>query len=180
MLASFPEVQNEVYKELYDMYGSSNENDDPITYDDTKKMHYLERVIKETLRLFPPAPFFGRTSYSDIIVNDNIVVPQNTEVFFSTYFMHRKGKYWTDPLRFNPDRFLPGNYDPKCFIPFGSGKRGCVGKLFAMAQVKTIAASLLRKFTVEIDNPVSVENVNVNFCITLKPAETILLRFIRR
>ncbi|XP_015189800.1 PREDICTED: cytochrome P450 4C1-like isoform X2 [Polistes dominula] len=180
ILASFPEVQNKVYKELYDMYGSSNQNDDPITYDDTKNMKYLERVIKETLRLFPPAPIVSRKMQKDTKVNDNIVVPKNTALFFSIYTLHRKDKYWTDPLRFNPDRFLPGNYDPKCFIPFGFGKRGCIGKFFAMAQMKTIVASLLRKFTVEIDNQVSVENVSLKLCITLKTAETILLRFIRR
>ncbi|XP_015173875.1 PREDICTED: cytochrome P450 4C1-like isoform X3 [Polistes dominula] len=180
MLASFPEFQNGVYEELYDMYGSSDVNDDPITYDDTKKMYYLERVIKETLRLFPPAPFIGRKLCKNIIVNDNNVIPKNTDVLFAIYSIHRNDKYWKDPLRFNPDRFLPGNYDPKCFIPFSSGKRGCIGKLFAMAEMKTIAASLLRKFIVKIDNPVSAENVGLKISITLEPTETILLRFIRR
>ncbi|XP_043492267.1 cytochrome P450 4C1-like isoform X2 [Polistes fuscatus] len=65
MLATFPDIQNQVYEELYDMYDSSNPIDVPITMEDTKKMKYLERVIKETLRFFPPALLIGRTLKRD-------------------------------------------------------------------------------------------------------------------
>ncbi|XP_043503375.1 cytochrome P450 4C1-like [Polistes fuscatus] len=147
--------------------------------EDTKKMKYLDRVIKEILRLFPPAPFFARKLYRDTRVNDNVIIPKNCHVVISIFSLHRKDKY--DPLRFNPDRFLPGNYNSKCFIPFSFGKRGCIGQIFAMTEIKAIAASLLRKFTVRIDDPVSVENINLKFRITLQPAEeTIFLRFNKR
>ncbi|XP_043502304.1 cytochrome P450 4V2-like [Polistes fuscatus] len=180
MLATFPDIQNQVYEELYDMYGSSDPKDVPITMEDIKSMKYLERVIKETLRLFPPAPFFGRTLHSDTKVNDNVILPKNCQVIFKIFSLHRKEKYWTDPLRFNPDRFLPGNYNSKCFLPFSFGKRGCLGQIFGMTQIKAIAATVLRKFIVQIDDPVSVENVALKFSITLTPAETIFLRFDKR
>ncbi|XP_043494017.1 cytochrome P450 4C1-like [Polistes fuscatus] len=180
MLATFPDIQNQVYEELYDLYGSSDPKDVPITMEDTKKMKYLERVIKETLRLFPSGPLIARTLSRDTKVINNVIIPKNCHVVISIFSLHRKDKYWTDPLRFNPDRFLPGNYNEKCFRPFSFGKRGCIGQKFAMIQMKVIAASLLRKFTVRIDHPVSVKNVNLKFSITLQPAETILLRFIKR
>ncbi|XP_043493907.1 cytochrome P450 4C1-like [Polistes fuscatus] len=180
MLATFPDIQNQVYEELYDLYGSSDPNDVPITMEDTKKMKNLDRVIKETLRLFPAAPFIARKLYRDTRVNDNVIIPKNCHVLISIFSLHRKYKYWTDPLRFNPDRFLPGNYNSKCFFPFSFGKRGCIGQIFAMIQMKIIAASLLRKFTVRIDDPVSVENIDLKSIITLQPAETIFLRFNKR
>ncbi|XP_043493910.1 cytochrome P450 4C1-like [Polistes fuscatus] len=180
MLATFPDIQNQVYEELYDLYGLSDPHDVPITMEDTKKMKYLDRVIKETLRLFPAAPFIARKLYIDTRVNDNVIIPKNCHVVISIFSLHRKYKYWTDPLRFNPDRFLPGNYNEKCFRPFSFGKRGCIGQIFAMIQMKVIAASLLRKFTVRIDDPVSVENIDLIFRITLQPTETIFLRFNKR
>ncbi|XP_043493919.1 cytochrome P450 4V2-like [Polistes fuscatus] len=121
MLATSPDIQNQVYEELYDLYGSSDPNEVPITMEDTKKMKYLDRVIKETLRLFTAAPFIARKLYRDTR-----------------------------------------------------------GQIYTMTQMKVIAASLLRKFLVRIDDPVSVENIDLKFRITLQPAETIFLRFNKR
>ncbi|KAI4483216.1 hypothetical protein M0804_008271 [Polistes exclamans] len=180
MLATFPDIQEKVYEELYDMYGSSDSVDVPVTMEDTKKMNYLDRVIKETLRLFPPGPIFARTLCSDIKVNENVTIPKNCQVAFPVFSLHRKDKYWTDPLRFNPDRFLPGNYNPKCFLPFSLGKRGCIGQIFAMIEMKAITAAILRKFIVQIDKPVLVENVNLKIGITTQLGEPIFLRFNKR
>ncbi|XP_043504522.1 cytochrome P450 4C1-like isoform X2 [Polistes fuscatus] len=79
MLATFPDIQNQVYEELYDLYGSSDPNEVPITMEDTKKMKYLDRVIKETLRLFPPALVIGRTLKRDTKVNDYVILPKNCQ-----------------------------------------------------------------------------------------------------
>ncbi|XP_043494013.1 cytochrome P450 4C1-like isoform X2 [Polistes fuscatus] len=180
MLATFPDIQNQVYEELYDLYGSSDPIDFPITMEDTRKMKYLDRVIKETLRLFPVGPFIARKLSRDTKVNNNVIIPKNCHVVISIFSLHRKDKYWTDPLRFNPDRFFPGNYNEKCFRPFSFGNRGCIGQIFAMTKMKVITASILRKFTVRIDNPVSVENVNLKFRIPLQPEKPIFLRFNER
>ncbi|XP_014611163.1 PREDICTED: cytochrome P450 4C1-like, partial [Polistes canadensis] len=180
MLASFPDIQQQAYEELYDIYGSSDTNDVPITLEDINKMKYLERVIKETLRLFPAVPFIARTLSSDTEVDENLVIPKNCTVVFSMFTLHRKENYWREPLRFNPDRFLPGNFNQKYFLLFSSGKRGCIGEKFAMIEMKAIAATVLRKFDVRMDNPVSVENVNLKIGIALKPAEPIFLRFNKR
>ncbi|XP_014614947.1 PREDICTED: cytochrome P450 4C1-like, partial [Polistes canadensis] len=194
MLATFPDIQKKVYEELYDMYGSSDPVDVPFTMEDTKKMKYLERVIKETLRLFPGVPVFGRTLCSDIkgifTYNEiffvysflllSLLFYVVIILFFPIFSLHRKDKYWTDPLKFNPDRFLPGNYNPKCFLPFSFGKRRCIGQIFAMITIKAIAATILRKFAVRIDDALSIENINLIFGITLKSAEPIFLRFNKR
>ncbi|XP_043488922.1 cytochrome P450 4C1-like [Polistes fuscatus] len=179
MLATFPDIQNQVYEELYNMYDSSDPISVPITMEDTKKMKYLERVIKETLRLFPPALLIGRTLKRDTKVNDNVILPKNCQVFFSIFSLHRKEKYWADPLRFNPDRFLPGKYNFDLLSTFLLNI-AFPGQIFAMTKLKAIAATVLRKFIVLIDEPIPVENVNITFNISTKPTETIFLRFKKR
>ncbi|XP_015189931.1 PREDICTED: cytochrome P450 4C1-like [Polistes dominula] len=66
MLAIYPKIQEQVYEELYQIYGSSDPVDENISYEDTKNLKCLERVIKETFRLFPPAPVIGRSVCEDI------------------------------------------------------------------------------------------------------------------
>lgn len=180
MLATFSECQQRVYEELYQMYGSSDPEDVPITMNDIKKMKYLEQVIKETLRLFPAGPIIGRILPKDVRVNENVVIPKNCSLMLTIFTLHRNAKYWKEPLTFNPDRFLPGNYDPKCFLPFGSGRRNCIGQTFAMIEMKGIVATVLRKFIVHIDNPVTVEDIDLKYNLTLKPAKPILLKFYKR
>ncbi|XP_043499929.1 cytochrome P450 4V2-like [Polistes fuscatus] len=147
MLATFPDIQNQVYEELYDLYGSSDPNEVPITMEDTKKMKYLDRVIKETLRLFPAAPFIARKLY-----RDTRGIFTYNKIFFSIYFC------------------------PLTLVSYIV----IICQKFGMTQMRVIAATLLRKFLVRIDNPVSVENIDLKFRITLQPAETIFLRFNKR
>lgn len=180
MLATFPEVQQRVHEELYQMYGYSDHQNVPITLQDIKKMKYLERVIKETLRLFPAGPIIGRVLQKDVKVDENVVIPKDCDLMLTIFTLHRNDKYWKDPLTFNPDRFLPGNYDPKCFLPFSAGKRDCIGQTFAMFEMKGIVATILRKFVVQIDNPVIVKDIDLKYSLTLKPAKSILLRFYKR
>lgn len=180
MVATFPEVQQQIYEELYQMYGSNDPEDVSITLEDIKKMKYLERVIKETLRLFPAGPIIGRILSKDFRVNKNVVIPKDCCLLLLIFALHRNDKYWKDPLTFNPDRFLPGNYDTKCFLPFSSGRRDCIGQTFGMIEMKGIVATVLRKFLVQIDNPVIVKDIDLKYNLTLKPAKPILLRFYKR
>ncbi|KAI4483414.1 hypothetical protein M0802_013419 [Mischocyttarus mexicanus] len=180
MLANYPEIQNQIYQELYQIYGSNDPKDFPITYQDIKNMKFLERVIKETFRLFPVGPWISRTYNEDIRVNEDLVIPRNSEIIISIFSLHRNEKYWKDPLTFNPDRFLPANYNAKCFIPFSFGKRGCIGQTFAMIEMKGIIATILRKYIVQIDNPVKVEDVELKVSTVLKPVKPLLLRFYKR
>ncbi|KAI4472713.1 hypothetical protein M0802_016553 [Mischocyttarus mexicanus] len=180
MLATYPEIQEKAYDELLEIYGTSDPEDIPITNQDIKKMKYMERVIKETLRLFPTVPLIGRYLTEDIEVSKNTVIPKNCQVIFFIYTLHRNKKYWKDPLEFNPDRFLPGNYDSKYFRPFGFLKRNCIGQGFAIQEIKTIIATVLRKFIIRIDDPINIQDIPLIFGITLNSAKSILLRFIRR
>ncbi|XP_015189649.1 PREDICTED: cytochrome P450 4C1-like isoform X2 [Polistes dominula] len=118
MLATYPKIQEQVYDELYQIYGLTDPEDEHITYEDIKNMKFLDRVMKETFRLFPPSPFIARNVCEDIEVSEGVIVPKNSTCVLMLYALHRNEKYWKDPLQFNPDRFLPGNYNTKHFLPF--------------------------------------------------------------
>lgn len=95
-------------------------------------MNYLERVILETLRLYPPVPVIARKLNEDIkLVSEDYLLPQGCTVVIGTFKVHRRGDVYPDPDIFNPDNFLPENTQNRhyySFIPFSAGPRSCVGK----------------------------------------------------
>lgn len=93
-------------------------------------MTYLELVIKEILRLFPIAPFILRELTENLQLHDSIL-PKGCHALLSIINLHRDPEKWKDPLKFDPDRFLPENMagmHPFSYIPFSAGVRSCPGK----------------------------------------------------
>ncbi|XP_046828217.1 cytochrome P450 4C1-like isoform X1 [Vespa crabro] len=180
MLASFPEIQNKVYEELNQIYCSDDPKSIPMTYDDIKSMKLLERVIKETLRLFPAVPIIARKVTQDIKVTSNWTIPKGCSAVFPIYDLHRSAKYWSRPLVFDPDRFLPERNFSTCFFPFSYSKRNCIGQHFAMLETATILATLIKRFRFIIDKSVEIAEIDVKLNITLKPTKPIRLKFENR
>lgn len=96
-----------------------------------RNVHYLKAVIKETLRLHPPAPFFPRTCLADCKIQ-GYDVPQGTIIITNVWAIFRNPEYWEDPDMFIPERFqCDGSFDYRGFdfefTPFGAGRRMCPG-----------------------------------------------------
>ncbi|XP_035727388.1 cytochrome P450 4C1-like [Vespa mandarinia] len=180
MLASLPEIQDKVYEEVNRIYCSDDSKNVSMTYDDIKSMKLLERVIKETLRLFPVVPIIARKVTQDIKVTSNWTIPKGCSAVFFIYKIHRNAKYWPRPLVFDPDRFLPENNSSSYFFPFSYGKRNCIGQQFAMLEIITVIATLLKRFRVIINKPIEIAEIDVKFSITLTPTKPIRLKFERR
>lgn len=92
-------------------------------------MEYLERVIKETMRLLPPIPFVMRSLEENLNLSCG-TFPAGSRVLVPIIMVHRQAEYWPDPLKFDPDRFLEEevNKRPPCtYIPFSFGIRNCLG-----------------------------------------------------
>jgi len=145
MLALHPEVQNKVYEEV------KNLTDAPCQQD-LAGLKYLERVIKETLRLFPSVPVIARQLKNDLPLKDGRVIPRGAIVGVSIYFLHRHEQYWDNPEEFNPDNFLPektvGRH-PFCYVPFSAGPRNCIGQKFAMMEMKSVLSKIVKNFKIE-------------------------------
>jgi len=149
LLGSHPQVQQKVQDELDSVFNGSERH---LTNEDLGKLKYLECVIKEGLRLFPPVSFHGRTMSEDVTVSGQLIT-KGTTVYVFPYMIHRDVKYFPDPEKFDPDRFLAENSfnrHPYAFVPFAAGRRNCVGQRFAMMELKVILASVFRFFEIKI------------------------------
>uniref|UniRef100_A0A182QEP1 Cytochrome P450 n=1 Tax=Anopheles farauti TaxID=69004 RepID=A0A182QEP1_9DIPT len=146
LLALHPDVQERVYEEIESIFPPGD--DRPATVQDLNELRLLERCIKESLRLFPSVSFFGRTLSEDIEIA-GYHVPAGTIVGIHAYHVHRDERFYPEPEKFDPDRFLPENTEarhPYAYIPFSAGPRNCIGQKFALLEEKSIVSSVLRRF----------------------------------
>ncbi|KAL3280353.1 hypothetical protein HHI36_017842 [Cryptolaemus montrouzieri] len=165
-LGIYQDVQKKVYQEVIDVLGEDRD----ITPEDLPHLHYTERFIKEVLRLFPVVGFIMRTFTADVDIGD-AVLPEGSSVLISLFHAHRSPKYWKDPLKFDPDRFLPeesAKRHPYSFLPFSAGPRSCIGKKYAVMNLKSILATVVRKLVIKCDYK-SAEEVELKLNIMLRP-----------
>ena len=120
--------------------------DAPIAAEHVARLAITERVVKETLRLYPPAPVMSRTPLTDIEIAGHELAPGD-QIIIPVYAIHRHHSLWDDPGRFDPDRFLPereSKLKRTQFMPFGAGPRICLGASFALVEAKVLLASFVR------------------------------------
>jgi cytochrome P450 len=121
----------------------------PPTSTDLLNLPYLECVIKETLRMFPPAVgVFARQAAEQVEI-EGWQVPEGSIVRILSYVVHRDPRWFPEPGRFDPERFLPERADQipaGAYLPFGMGPRACIGNTFAMMEMRLVAAMLLQRF----------------------------------
>ncbi|XP_015187291.1 PREDICTED: cytochrome P450 4C1-like isoform X2 [Polistes dominula] len=152
--------------------------DDNLTISSVSNLSYLERCIKESLRLYPPAFFLSRQICHDMQLKQYLI-PSGTICVIDIHNVHRNPEYWPNPDVFDPDRFLPENTKkrhPYSYIPFSAGPRNCIGQKFAMLELKLFVAFILYNFELEpVDN---LDDVKFMAGITLSSSKPLQVRFI--
>ncbi|KAF7234795.1 Cholesterol 24-hydroxylase [Varanus komodoensis] len=122
-----PEIVAKLQAEVDDIIGMKKH----ISYDDLKKLKYLSQVLKEVLRLYPPAAATLRFTEKENVI-EGIKIPANTSLIFCTYVTGRMESFFKDPLVFDPDRFRKDQPRPYfTYFPFSLGPRSCIGQKFA-------------------------------------------------
>lgn len=145
LISRHPDVQNKIFAEIQNVFHSKTEK---ATYRKLQDLKYLELVIKESLRLFPPVPIIGRKIEEELRLHDGRIVPANSTFTFNFFLMFRDSKLHPDPLQFNPDRFMDDNAMDSFFsyTPFSAGSRNCIGQKFAMLELKSSISKILRSY----------------------------------
>ncbi|XP_075155568.1 putative cytochrome P450 4s3 [Haematobia irritans] len=136
LLSQNAEEQQQAYEEAIALEGREKES-----------MPYLEAVIKETLRLYPSVPAFARAVMEDLPVG-KLVIPKGATISLLVHMTHRDEKYYPNPEKFDPQRFLQKDKElhPFSFAAFSAGPRNCIGQKFAMLELKCSLSYLLRNF----------------------------------
>ena len=137
-----PHVAQKLHAELDAVLG-----DRTPTLEDLHHLPYTLRVIKEVLRLYPPAPFYVRDAIGEDQLGD--FDTRGLPVLLSPYYTHRHPDFWERPLEFNPDRWSPereASMHPYAYHPFAAGQRICIGNNFSLLESHILLALLAREY----------------------------------
>uniref|UniRef100_A0A3P9KLC9 Thromboxane-A synthase n=1 Tax=Oryzias latipes TaxID=8090 RepID=A0A3P9KLC9_ORYLA len=177
LLAVHPECQHKVQQEV-DQFFSRHESPD---YTNIQELKYMDMVVSETLRLYPPGFRFAREVEEDCVVN-GVRLPKGATLEIPAGFLHYDPEYWSEPEKFIPERFTPeakASRHPFVYLPFGSGPRNCVGMRLAQLEIKMALAHLFRRFSVVACSETKVP-LELKSSSTLGPKNGIFVKITKR
>jgi cytochrome P450 len=163
LLARHPAVERRLHSELDEVLGAR-----PPTVDDLPGLAYADMVLREAMRLYPPAWLIGRRALVDVELG-GYVVPAGSIVILSPWVTHRDARFFGDPMRFDPDRWTPQAEAARArfsYFPFGGGIRRCIGESFALMEAKLLLASIAQRWRLRLD---PAQRIDVLPRITLRP-----------
>ncbi|XP_060563245.1 cytochrome P450 4A24-like isoform X1 [Ruditapes philippinarum] len=147
LLGKYPEIQENIYEEVIGIVGTAN-----VKWDHLSKMTCLNCFIKEVLRMYSIVPVIRRTLETEVTI-ENVTLPSGATVEINIHTINHNSVLWPDHQDFRPERFLDATLekDPFSFIPFSAGSRNCIGKNFALNELKVILSRIVQTFRIELD-----------------------------
>ncbi|MGH9157142.1 MAG: cytochrome P450 [Acidimicrobiales bacterium] len=167
LLGANPETRQRLYDEVDEL--------DDVTADVVADLPWTAACFREALRLYPPAWILEREAVADDVL-DGRVIRRGTTVMIPVYAIHR-GRRWDDPLSFKPERFLGLAPKRGTYLPFGAGRRVCIGATFAALEAAIITASIARRFQLD---PIPGFVVEPEATVTLRPRGGLPMRLTAR
>jgi cytochrome P450 len=174
LLSQNPGVDATLAEELARVLGER-----PATLDDLPALEYTAKVVKESMRLYPPAWRVGREAIEDCEIA-GYRIPAGAQLVMSQWTLHRDARFFDEPLAFRPERWTPEleRTLPKyAYFPFGGGPRRCIGDQFAVMEATIILATIARRFRLEV---VAGQKIAFWPSITLRPRNGLRVRLERR
>ena len=169
LLSRYPAARRRLQAELTEVLSGR-----PPEFNDLRRLGYVEQVVKESLRLFPPAWIISRNAIRPDQIG-GYDIPAGTIIFASPYVTHRLPRLWDNPEGFDPDRFAPDANDtrpPFAYFPFGGGPRQCIGNSFAMMELVLVVATLAQRCDLDL---AAGQAPGLQPSITLRPTAPIAM-----
>ena len=174
LLSHHPLVKDRLVKELFDQLGRR-----PATVGDLPRLPFADAVVKEAIRLYPPAYVLGRQALAECEIG-GWKIPAGATVFLSPWVMHRDARWFGSPEKFLPERWLDGlaaRLPRFAYMPFGGGPRVCIGDRFAMMEAVLILATVARRYQLE---RISDDEIVPFPSITLRPEGGVRMKVSKR
>ena len=172
LIANNPNIEKRIHAESSPIFSEKGN----LIYESIINMQYTQQVLEETLRLYPPVWLFSRKSIND----DNLGqydIPVHSDLYLSPYILHRSREFWSNPEKFDPDRFdktPKAEKNNNAFIPFSLGPRRCLGEYFSFLEMKIHLGYLINKFKIKKSHS---EDPGLNLGINLRSKNDIFLEF---
>jgi cytochrome P450 len=149
LVGRYPEAQRRLREEVDARLGAR-----AATVEDLAGgLPYLDQVLEETLRLYPPAWIGPRRTRAAFTLHGH-EIPARTQMAYCSWITHRLPELWPHPDAFDPERFSPARAQsivPGAYVPFGRGARMCIGRRFGELEVKAIVVALVQRYEVELE-----------------------------
>ncbi len=174
LLSQNPECRRRMHQEIDTLLQGR-----PPRYQDIPRLKYVEMVLAESMRLYPPAWAMGRYALQHFRLGEYFL-PARTTVLMSQFVTHRDPRYFPDPLRFDPERFTPQGKSARqkfTYFPFGAGPRQCIGESFAWMEGVLVLATLAQRWKLSLPPGHKVEPQPL---ITLRPKYGMQMRVEQR
>lgn len=183
-LTQNPEIQLELYNEIDSV--ASTLDGKPVGFEELHKMTFLDMVVSEGLRKWPPIIQTNRicTKDYDVVLGNGktITIKKDQQILFPYFHLQNDPAYFPNPEKFDPYRFSDenkGSIVQGTYLPFGLGRRNCIGSRFALMEAKLLLFNLIHKFSIEkcVQTPDTIKHKE-GFLPSIK--ETVYLRFVPR
>jgi cytochrome P450 len=174
LLSRCPDVEARLVEELERVLAGRTP-----TVADMQSLPYTEMVVRESMRLYPPAPGFTREPIEDVNIG-GWDVPKGSLVSVITYALHRDPRFFSNPETFDPDRFAAGWEDriPRyAYLPFGGGPRVCIGNGFAMMEARLILATVAQRYKLSLEPGQKIVPMQL---VTVRPKYGLRMKLARR
>ncbi len=175
LLSQHPEIETKLHEEIDGVL-----NGRLPTLNDLPNLPYTEMVLKESMRLYPPAWTLNTRQATKRTTIGSYPFPKDGLIFVAPYVVHRRPNFFPDPERFDPERFSPENEKmlPRyAYMPFGAGPRVCIGNSFAMMEAQLILATIAQRYRLKLDPEQVIE---MNPLITLSPKYGLKMQLVER
>jgi cytochrome P450 len=175
LLARHPEAERRLHEEVDEVLPDGR----PPTLAQVRDLEYTERVLKESMRLYPPVYLMFREPRTDVRIG-GYRIPEGSAVMLPQWVVHRSPDHWDDPETFDPGRWTPERARDRprfAYFPFGGGPRHCIGKHLSLLEGRIITATVAANYELDYARD---EPFDLRGSLTMHPQQPMTMRVTER